>query len=154
MKILIICNSTVEISAISAILSEYDILTAGDGLEAMQMLGKNPDIELVIFDLQMQNTDYLQVFDNFQSQKQYQNLKIIALSDSDAAEDEINCLKLGVDDYIRKSTQMQSLKYRVKLQSEILQRQKEMERKENNLKTIMESVFQQAPIGITISHNS
>lgn len=47
-KILIVEDSAVDMLIIKNMLSEYSILTARDGIEAMQILEKHDDIDLLI----------------------------------------------------------------------------------------------------------
>ena len=70
-KILIVEDSAVDMLIIKNMLSEYSILTARDGIEAMQILEKHDDIDLLILDLNMPNMDGFQVLERLKSDARY-----------------------------------------------------------------------------------
>ena len=54
-KILVVDDSATDRLIIKSMLNEYCVLTACDGLEAMQMLQEHVGINLLILDLNMPN---------------------------------------------------------------------------------------------------
>lgn len=119
-KILIVEDSAVDMLIIKNMLSEYSILTARDGIEAMQILEKHDDIDLLILDLNMPNMDGFQVLERLKSDARYQKIRTIILTINDELVNEIKGLKLGAVDYIRKPIQMESLKARIAVHVELL----------------------------------
>ena len=73
-KILIVDDSTTDRLIISTMLADYHILTASDGLEAMELITKSPDIDLVILDLNMPRMNALRFL------KHYKRIPSIARS--------------------------------------------------------------------------
>jgi len=134
-------------------LSEYSVITTFDRPETIRQIEANADIDLIIFTLDIFKTDSYQLLDMI-CRKKRENTRIIVLSYSNTAEDEIKCLDLGVHDYIRAPIQMQVLKTRVKNQLEIFQKQELSEHKIKNAELKLDEIFKQAPIGISISYNS
>ena len=151
-KILIVDDSATDRMLIRNMLSDYDILTAGDGLEALHQIESNPDIVLQILDLNMPRMDGFQVLAALRSDDRYHRLRTIILTNYDEPENEIKGLKAGAVDYIRKPLQMESLRARIEIHLELLRIQR-LYKKELDIKNLLlDTLFDQAPIGITIAH--
>lgn len=78
---------------------EYDVLEAGDGVEAMDIFYKNRDIKLVILDVMMPKMDGWQVCREI---RQSSKVPIIMLTARSDERDELQGFELGVDEYISK----------------------------------------------------
>jgi PAS domain S-box-containing protein len=143
-----------EIASIKDMLCGYDVLSASGGPETIRLLDADAEIAVIVLASDVSSGTDLQVLSLIKTDKRYDTIRIIVLSDSDAVEDEIKYLGLGANDYIRKSVQMQSLELRVRKQLEIIRKRKSSEQDIKNLGILFESVFQQAPIGIAVSHSS
>ena len=77
----------------------YEVLTAMDGTEALQMIEMElPD--LVILDIMMPKMDGFEVCRRL---REWSQVPIIMLSARGHEQDKIKCLDLGADDYITKS---------------------------------------------------
>ncbi|MFW0966929.1 MAG: EAL domain-containing protein [Thermacetogeniaceae bacterium] len=152
-KILIVEDSAVDMLIIKNMLSEYSILTARDGIEAMQILEKHDDIDLLILDLNMPNMDGFQVLERLKSDARYQKIRTIILTINDELVNEIKGLKLGAVDYIRKPIQMESLKARIAVHVELLKAQQALEQKLHEQGLTFDVIFYQAPIGIAICYS-
>lgn len=153
-KILIAEDSAVDMMIIKKMLSEYSILTARDGVEAMQILEEHDDIDLLILDLHMPNMDGFQVLERLKSDARYQKIRTIILTVYDELANEIKGLKLGAVDYIRKPVQMESLKARIAVHVELIKAQHAMEQKLHEQGITFDVIFNQAPIGIAICYNA
>ena len=114
MKILVVDDSAAERAKIQNILSEYCILTAGDGVEAIRVLEEHEGINLLILDLDMPNMNGFQVLESLKEDKRFRSHTII-LTNYDEWKDEIKGLKLGAVDYIRKPIRLDALKARIDL---------------------------------------
>lgn len=152
-KILIAEDSAVDMMIIKKMLSEYSILTARDGVEAMQILEEHDDIDLLILDLHMPNMDGFQVLERLKSDARYQKIRTIILTVYDELANEIKGLKLGAVDYIRKPVQMESLKARIAVHIELLKAQRALEQKLHEQGLTFDAIFNQAPIGIAIFYS-
>src|SRR5690606_16758661 len=100
-KILVVDDSAADRSSIKNTLSEHCILTAGDGREAMRVLGEHDGINLLILDLNMPNMNGFQVLETLKEGERCRKLRTIILTNYNEPEDESKGLKLGAVDYIR-----------------------------------------------------
>ncbi len=152
-KILIVDDSAMDRSIIKNKLSEYNVLTACDGKETMQIIDEHKDIDMVILDINMPNMDGFQILNSLKRSNRSKDLRIIILTNQDEQDKEIKGLKLGAVDYIRKPINMDSLKAKIDIHLELLHIQHLYEQKLYDQGLTFDTIFQQAPMGITISHN-
>ena len=153
-KILVVDDSATDRMIIKSMLREYDILIACDGFEAMREIEAHSDIDLMILDLKMPNMDGFQVLTALKANDRYKKIRTIILTNYDELDNELKGLRMGAVDYIRKPIQMESLKVRVDIHIELLKLQQLFELKLDEQGYTFDTIFQQAPIGIAISHNS
>lgn len=126
-KILAVDDSASDRLIIKDILSDYCVLTACDGLEAMRMLREQEGINLLILDLNMPNMNGFQVLEALKEDERFRKLRTIVLTNYDELENEIKGLELGAVDYIRKPINMQSLRARIDVHIALLRTEHEME---------------------------
>lgn len=79
--------------------SNYDVLEAGDGGEAMDLFFQEKDIALVVLDVMMPKMDGWQVCREIRA---YSKVPIIMLTARADERDELQGFQLGVDEYITK----------------------------------------------------
>ena len=77
----------------------YTVLEAGDGMEAMDVFYENKDIALIILDVMMPKMDGWQVCREI---RESSKVPIIMMTARSEERDEIQCVDLGVDEYISK----------------------------------------------------
>ncbi|MCI8416276.1 MAG: response regulator transcription factor [Lachnospiraceae bacterium] len=77
----------------------YDVLEAGDGMEALDIFFEQQDISLVILDVMMPKMDGWQTCREIRS---YSKVPIIMLTARGDEKDELQGFELGVDEYISK----------------------------------------------------
>lgn len=77
----------------------YEVLQAKDGEIALDLIYKNPDIQLIILDIMMPKVDGFEVAEEI---KDLMSIPILMLTARTAEKDELRGFKLGIDDYIRK----------------------------------------------------
>lgn len=150
-KILIVEDSATDCARIKRILSDYIILIACDGIEAIEHIESNWDIDLIIINANMLKMDCLYLLNSFKSDDRYKRMRIIVLTKND--EIEIAGLNFGVVDYIEKPFHLKSLKTRIEVHLEILRIQRLYEEKLKESSTTLETIIEQAPIGIAISYS-
>ncbi len=114
-NILIVDDSKVDVIMIQSILSDYNLQVAYDGMEALNILEKNPNIDLMILDLNMPKMNGFEVLEIVQRVPQYQKIVTLILTNSDELESEIKGLDLGAVDYIRKPLNLESLRKRIEI---------------------------------------
>jgi putative two-component system response regulator len=124
-KILVVDDSSMYRTVISSILKDYSLIMAEDGLQALSMLEKHDDIDMMILDLNMPNLDGFGVLDAINQYKQ-RELTTIILTNVDEIESEIKGLEAGAVDYIRKPIHADSLQKRIEVHSRLISAQKEI----------------------------
>lgn len=103
-KLLIVDDDQRNIVALSSVLQKYDvrILTAENGMEALNKVEKNPDIDLVLMDIMMPEMDGYEAMRRLRAQEKYRNLPVIAVTAKAMKGDRQKCLEAGASDYITK----------------------------------------------------
>jgi putative two-component system response regulator len=114
-KILIVDDSRTDVMIAKNILHDYELLCAYDGIEGLETINNNPDIELVILDLNMPRMNGFEVLKILRSEPRYKNIVTLILTNYDETENEIKGLDLGAVDYIRKPLNMASLRKRIEV---------------------------------------
>jgi len=150
---LVVDDSASDRFIIKNMLSDYYILTACDGAEAMRILEENDGINILILDLNMPNMNGFQVLEALKDDKRFRKLRTIILTNYDELDNEIKGLKLGAVDYIRKPIHMDSLKARIDVHVALLHAEEALERQLDEHMLTFDMIFNQAPIGIAISHD-
>lgn len=106
MKILIVDDHTLFREGLSLVIHDLEdgvsILEASDSASALQNVAANPDLDLVLLDLNMPGQDGFSVLDTFT--RQYPALPIVILSASTRRSDIQRCLDAGAVGYIPKET--------------------------------------------------
>ena len=152
-KILVVDDSASDRLIIKNMFSEYTVLTACDGVEALHMLAEHDGINLLILDLNMPNMNGFQVLESLNQDERFGKLRTIILTNYDELDNEIMGLKLGAIDYIRKPIHMDSLKARIDIHVALLRAQQALEQRIDEQALTFDMVFNQAPIGIAISYS-
>ena len=132
-KILIVDDSTTDRLIISTMLADYHTLTACDGLDAMALIEKTPDIDLVILDLTMPRMNGFEVLEAMQENPEFRKIRTIILTNYDEIDNEVKGLELGAVDYIRKPLNIQSLLIRINIHIKLKQVQKMIEQDNERL---------------------
>ena len=99
---ILVCDDDKEIvKAIEIYLSKegYNILKAYDGMEALEILKKNDNIQLIILDIMMPKLDGIETANIIRKDK---SIPIIMLSAKSEDYDKISGLNNGADDYVTK----------------------------------------------------
>ena len=125
---------------------KFNILEAKDGLEALELVNKNPHIKLIITDYEMPNLDGLGVIKNVRKEYSIEQLPIIVISSLDTSSTIVDCLKNGANDYLHKPFSHQEFYSRLYLT---------LSHKENldavhEQKTIYETLFNESSNGILL----
>ncbi len=152
-KILVVDDSATDRLIIKNMLSDYQILTASDGFEALRQIEAHSDLDLLILDLNMPGMDGFELLSRLKADSRFCRLRTIILTNFDELESEIRGLKLGAVDYIRKPIHVESLKVRVEIHLELIRIQRMLEKRLFERDLTFSAIFEQAPIGISISHN-
>lgn len=90
----------------------FEVITAYDGLEAIEKISQNPD--LVILDIMMPKMDGYEVCKKIRSMNGFQEIPVIFLTAKGDEIDEVKGLSIGADDYIKKPVSPKRIIARVK----------------------------------------
>lgn len=93
--------------------TDYNIVTATDGIEALKILRSGKRIAAVLLDLKMPNMNGYEVLAAIQKDSILSAIPVIVTTSSDGDEDEIKALSLGAADFVTKPYNQQIIKYRV-----------------------------------------
>ena len=90
----------------------YEVITAVDGMEALEHLPKMK-IDLLITDLNMPNVDGIRLIKAIREDPEYKNLPIIILSSLSADEDVEKGLSAGANSYLIKPFNAKRIQYEI-----------------------------------------
>jgi two-component system cell cycle response regulator len=106
----------------------YDVVAVGNGLEALEILqGPDPPI-LVILDWMMPGMDGVEVCRRVRELNREPYIYILLLTAKDTAEELVEGMEAGADDYLRKPVDSHELRVRVRAGRRILDLQAEVVR--------------------------
>lgn len=112
----------------------FDVVSAGDGEEAWQVLQASPPPQLAVLDWMMPKIEGLELCRRARSEARLQSTYVIILTARDDPEDVLTGLEGGADDYLTKPVNFSELRARlnigrrlVTLQSHLAERVHELE---------------------------
>jgi len=82
--------------------SGLDVVQAFDGMEALEMVEKNPDIKLVLLDIMIPKLSGYDVLAQLKRNPATKHVPVIVVSALGDIDDQARGLQLGADDYITK----------------------------------------------------
>lgn len=126
-KILVVDDSETDRFIIRNILKDYELIEACNGQEAMDIIQKDKEIDLIILDLNMPQMNGFEVLEVLRNNSSLTKSSIIILTNYDETENEIKGLDMGAVDYIRKPLNIESLKKRIDVHVNIRNIQKNIE---------------------------
>lgn len=110
-KILLVDDDIRNVFALSSVLEGYrmDVTFAENGREALDILEKNPEFDLVLMDMMMPEMDGYEAMTRIRQIPQFEKLPIIALTAKAMKEDRGKCIEAGASDYVKKPIQTDQL---------------------------------------------
>jgi CheY-like chemotaxis protein len=110
-KVLIADDDVRNIFSLSKILEKHkmQVVSAVDGKEALQLLEKDPEINIVLMDIMMPEMDGFEAISKIRQQPKWKNLPIIAVTAKAMIGDRNKCIKAGASDYISKPVDIDQL---------------------------------------------
>ena len=172
-KILIADPSSVDRLIIENMLKEYEVYHAKDGEEALRILQVNNNIRFVLLDLQIPRISAYDVLKRISKECSSQKIRTILMSNVDDIENEIEGLRLGAVDFIRKPANFETIRYRISLHERMLNMQESLEDNKKHLEDevyektkqltltnrrlseslkLIQAIFRQVPVGILIGN--
>lgn len=110
----LVCDDDREIAAavdIYLTAEGYEVLQAYDGFQALELLEKHPDVQLILMDIMMPRLDGVHATMKIRESR---NIPIIMLSAKSEDNDKILGLNIGADDYMTKPFDPKELIARIK----------------------------------------
>ena len=104
-KILIVDDSQLIHSMYRLVLNRYKnckIVDAMNGLEALDVLSRENDFDLILLDINMPVMNGLQFMEKIKKENLYSNVPIVVISTEGKEEDTLMALKLGAAGYVVK----------------------------------------------------
>jgi CheY-like chemotaxis protein/signal transduction histidine kinase/HAMP domain-containing protein len=110
-KALIVDDDMRNIYALTSLLERHKmkVLYAESGAEGIEMLQRNPDIDVVLMDVMMPEMDGYEAMRRVRGMDEYRNLPMIALTAKAMKGDREKCMEAGASDYITKPIDAQQL---------------------------------------------
>lgn len=130
---------------------EYEIIEAGDGKEALEIIHSGCKIDVILLDIIMPNMDGIELLSILKQEKNTDKIPVVVNTQMGEQENEIKCLELGADDFIVKPYNPQIIKRRVAnlVQKYVLERQ-QMEDALQETSDQLDSLIDTVPGGIAI----
>ena len=103
-NVLVVDDDVRNIFALSSVLERHgmSVVTAGNGQEAIDKVGRRRDIDLVLMDIMMPGMDGYDTMRAIRAQPEPRTLPIIALTAKAMKGDREKCLEAGASDYLAK----------------------------------------------------
>ncbi|HYD34300.1 MAG TPA: response regulator, partial [Methylophilaceae bacterium] len=110
-KVLIVDDDLRNIFALSSVLErqEMEVLHAENGKSGIQVLEKNPDVEIVLMDIMMPEMDGYDTMRAIRKISRFRSLPIITLTAKAMKGDRDKCIAAGASDYITKPVDVAQL---------------------------------------------
>ena len=102
-SILVVDDSAVVVEAVRDALEQdgYDVMTAGDGLEALDVIKKNR-FDLILLDIDMPRMNGYQLCKILKRDENFKTIPIVMLTAKTSDTDRMWGLKAGSDEYLTK----------------------------------------------------
>lgn len=104
-KILIVDDSQLIHNMYRLILNRYQgckILDAMNGLEALDILSRESDLDMILLDINMPVMNGIQFMEKLHGENLYRNIPVIVISTEGSEDDTLRALKLGALGYVVK----------------------------------------------------
>ncbi len=110
-RILLVEDDVRNVFAITRVLEPHGAIVdiARNGREALDVLARNPEIDLVLMDIMMPEMDGFEATRAIRAERRWANLPIIALTAKAMPDDRQKCLQAGANDYITKPIDIEKL---------------------------------------------
>jgi HAMP domain-containing protein/signal transduction histidine kinase/CheY-like chemotaxis protein len=103
-KILVVDDDARNIFALTSLLEnhEMDVISTTNGRDAIDLIEKTPNLDIVLMDIMMPDMDGYETMRNIRQTPKYRTLPILALTAKAMKGDREKCLDAGASDYIAK----------------------------------------------------
>ena len=130
-RVLVVDDAELNREILKEILGqEYQVITAADGVEAIELLGRHhAELAVVLLDLIMPKADGFAVLEEMRKKGWMEKTPVLIISGETSAETEKKCFEYGVSDFIKKPFANDIIKKRVNNIIGLFQYQNELEEK-------------------------
>ncbi len=103
-KVLVVDDDVRNICALTVVMEHHKmaVLSAENGRAALEELGQNPDVNIVLMDIMMPEMDGYETMRQIRQMKQFESLPMIALTAKAMKGDREKCIEAGASDYLSK----------------------------------------------------
>jgi CheY-like chemotaxis protein/HAMP domain-containing protein len=103
-KVLVVDDDIRNIFALTSVLENHDmqVLTATNGLQAIEIIEGTPDLSVVLMDIMMPEMDGYETMRRIRENPRFRTLPMLALTAKAMKGDREKCLQAGASDYIAK----------------------------------------------------
>jgi CheY-like chemotaxis protein len=110
-KIMVVDDDMRNVFAITKVLKGkgMEVVKAVNGQMALEVLEKEPDVDLILMDIMMPVMDGYETTRKIRESRKYEKLPIIALTAKAMKEDRQKCIEAGASDYMSKPVNIEKL---------------------------------------------
>ncbi|HTC19794.1 MAG TPA: response regulator, partial [bacterium] len=110
-KVLVVDDDIRNIFAMTSLLEhqQMKVLSAESGREAIELLEKTPDMDIVLMDIMMPEMDGYDTMQAIRQKESFKSLPIVALTAKAMKGDREKCIESGASDYITKPVDTEQL---------------------------------------------
>ncbi len=110
-RVLLVDDDTRNTYALLLVLEESNmqVTVAKNGIEALEKLQENPNMDIVLMDIMMPEMDGYEAMQKIRQQPKFNKLPIIALTAKAMKGDKTKCIEAGANDYLSKPINMDKL---------------------------------------------
>jgi CheY-like chemotaxis protein len=110
-QVLIVDDDERNLFAMSTVLERHsmEVVLAGTGRDAIQLINETPDISLILLDIMMPEMDGYETLRRIRADERFRSLPIIALTAKAMKDDREKCLAAGASDYLAKPVDVDRL---------------------------------------------
>jgi len=110
-KVLVVDDDIRNIFAMTSLLEhqQMKVISAESGREAIEILEKNQDVDIVLMDIMMPEMDGYDTMQAIRQRKFFKSLPIVALTAKAMKGDREKCIESGASDYITKPVDSEQL---------------------------------------------
>ena len=94
-------------------LSEYNIVEAGDGDEALKLLKSGVHVDIILLDIFMPKMNGFDFLRTIKKEEAFKDIAVVVNTESDDEDNEVEALELGADDFITKPYNQRIVKKRI-----------------------------------------
>ncbi|MGE5234667.1 MAG: response regulator [Acidobacteriota bacterium] len=104
-KVLIVDDSLLMHKLFKALMPKVSLVSAHDGMEALQRLAENPDVDLILLDINMPRMNGLELLRRIKAEGGLARIPVVIVTTEGKEEDTVAGLRAGAAAYVRKPFQ-------------------------------------------------